>query len=200
MFTFCSKKCWNKIVWHFIGVNTEHYMVAWRYKLSFLVLKHLSIIFCSWLLTYIFSILWEGFPISALPQNVCYSCNVPLLVNKIIHSFIHSDNLFSHSCPLVIIRQSNKSRLQNWVRIFGIQVRQAGQLKFWSGAREYSLWASMARALHAHKTLYPTLYRFWEKIPIVLQYKYWLNKWSKCGRRINYLGPPFCCVSQMTVK
>ena len=164
------------------------------------MLKHLSIIFSSWLLTYIFSILWEGFPISTLLQNVSNNCNVHSQEIKLfIHSFIQI--IFSLTVFLcVIIRQSNKSRLQNWVCIFGIQVCRAVQQKVWSEAEEYSLWASMARALHTHKTLYPTLYRFWEKIPMVLQYKYWLNKWSKCGRRINYLGPPFCCVSQMTVK
>ena len=45
---FHSKKLFNEKAWYFIGVYViEHYMVAWRYKISFLLLKNISLVRCA---------------------------------------------------------------------------------------------------------------------------------------------------------
>ena len=39
---------WSEVVWNFIGVYIiMHYMVAWRYEISLLVLKNISLVHCT---------------------------------------------------------------------------------------------------------------------------------------------------------
>ena len=43
-----AKGYWSEVVWNFIGVYIiMHYMVAWRYKISLLVLKNISLVHCT---------------------------------------------------------------------------------------------------------------------------------------------------------
>ena len=65
------------MVWYFIGVYIikEHYMAAWRYEISLLVLKKYFTRSLRPLMKY-FSTLEEKFCISAQPCNILY---VPLV-------------------------------------------------------------------------------------------------------------------------
>ena len=75
---FCSKKCWNKIVWHFIGVNAEQLHGCLGIQNFFSCVEtpfnHFLLMTAN-ILKY-FSILEEGFHTSALLQNVSNNCHL----------------------------------------------------------------------------------------------------------------------------
>ena len=74
--TFHTKKLFKENVWYFIGVYIviEHYLVAWRYEISLLMLKKIfhsfAVLTCE-----MFSTLKEKFRISVQPCNVLYVVN-----------------------------------------------------------------------------------------------------------------------------